>query len=100
MNCQLAQERIVTAAYGDLSDEQGHELEQHMAGCPQCAEEREQLRALKVVAGAYPVLEPDANLIVRARLRPAARNCWAGWRSGPIRPLCARPPCRSRRRGA
>ena len=30
MNCELAQERIVTAAYGELPDEQTHELERHM----------------------------------------------------------------------
>jgi len=27
MNCELAHERIVTAAYGELPDEQMHELE-------------------------------------------------------------------------
>jgi hypothetical protein len=69
MNCELAHERIVTAAYGELPDEQTHELERHMAGCPECNTEREQLLALKVLAGAHPVLEPDANLIARSRLR-------------------------------
>ena len=34
MNCELAHERIVTAAYGELPDEQIHELERHMAGLP------------------------------------------------------------------
>jgi len=40
-----------------------------MAGCPECHREREELLALKVLAGANPVLEPDANLIARSRLR-------------------------------
>ncbi len=69
MNSQLAHERIVTAAYGELSDEQTHELERHMGGCPECAQEREQLLALKVLAGALPVMEPAANLVARSRLR-------------------------------
>jgi hypothetical protein len=69
MNCELAHERIVTAAYGELPDELTHELERHMAGCPECHREREELLALKVLAGANPVLEPDANLIARSRLR-------------------------------
>jgi anti-sigma factor RsiW len=69
MNCEVAHERIVTAAYGELPDEQTHELERHMDGCPGCREEREQLLALKVLAGANPVLEPDANLVARSRLR-------------------------------
>ena len=69
MNCEIAHERIVTAAYGELSDEQMHELERHMAGCPDCHQEREALLALKVLADAYPVPEPDPNLIARSRRR-------------------------------
>jgi hypothetical protein len=59
----------VTAVYGELPDELTHELERHMAGCPECQKEREQLLALKVLAEANPVLEPDANLVARSRLR-------------------------------
>ncbi|HEY1159282.1 MAG TPA: zf-HC2 domain-containing protein [Terracidiphilus sp.] len=69
MNCELAHERIVTAAYGELPDEQIHELERHLTGCPDCHREREQLLALKVLAGAHPVVEPPANLVARSRLR-------------------------------
>jgi len=69
MNCELAHERIVTAAYGELADEQMHELERHMALCPDCPKEREQLLALKLLADAHPVLEPDPNLVARARMR-------------------------------
>jgi hypothetical protein len=69
MNCELVHERIVTAAYGELPDEQIHELERHLAGCPACQTEREQLLALKILADAHPVLEPPANLVARSRLR-------------------------------
>jgi anti-sigma factor RsiW len=69
MNCELVHERIVTAAYGELPDEQSHELERHLAGCPACQTEREQLLALKILADAHPVLEPPANLVARSRLR-------------------------------
>ena len=69
MNCEIAHERIVTAAYGELPDEQAHELERHLAGCPDCRQEREQLLALKLLADAYPVAEPPANLVARSRLR-------------------------------
>ena len=55
MNCEIAHERIVTAAYGELPDEQIHELERHVAGCPECQTERDQLLALKVFADAHPV---------------------------------------------
>ena len=69
MNCEVAHEKIVTAAYGELPDEEAHELERHVAGCAECQSERQQLLALKVLANAYPVAEPGANLIARSRLR-------------------------------
>jgi hypothetical protein len=71
MNCELAHERIVAAAYGELPDEQIHELDRHMAGCPECRTERDQLLALKVFADAHPVLEPAPNLVARSRQRLA-----------------------------
>jgi anti-sigma factor RsiW len=69
MKCEIAQERIVAAAYGELAGEQAQELELHLAGCAACGKEREQLLALKELAGANPVLEPDANLVARSRLK-------------------------------
>ncbi len=69
MNCELAHERIVTAAYGELPDDQVHELERHLGDCADCRKEREQLLALKVLADALPVVEPGPNLIARSRLR-------------------------------
>ena len=69
MNCELAHERLVTAAYGELPDEQVHELERHMTGCPDCHHDREQLLAMQVLAGAHPVMEPPANLVARSRQR-------------------------------
>jgi hypothetical protein len=59
----------VAAAYGELPDEKTHELERHMAGCPDCELERDQLLALKVLASANPVIDPPANLVARSRLR-------------------------------
>jgi anti-sigma factor RsiW len=69
MNCELAHERIVTSAYGELPDDQVHELERHLGDCTECRKEREQVLALKVLADALPVVEPGANLVARSRLR-------------------------------
>ena len=69
MNCELSQERMVTAAYGELPDELTHELEQHLAACPACRKEREQILAIKVLADLHLVEEPGPNLVARARLR-------------------------------
>ena len=69
MNCELAHERIVLAAYGELPDDQIHELDRHLATCTECGQEREQLAALKTLATAYPVIEPDPNFVTRSRIR-------------------------------
>ena len=69
MNCELAHERIVLAAYGELPDEQVHELDRHLAACTDCSQEREQLQALKTLAMTYPVAEPDPNFMARSRMR-------------------------------
>ncbi len=69
MNCELAHESIVVAAYGELSDQQTHELQRHLSGCADCAAQREQLQALKILAGALPVVEPEPNLLARSRMR-------------------------------
>jgi hypothetical protein len=69
MNCELAGERMVTAAYGELPDELAHEFEQHVAGCAACQKERQQVLALKVLADVHSVEEPSPNLVARARHR-------------------------------
>lgn len=69
MNCELAHERIVMAEYGELADDAAHELARHLAICPECAHERETVHALKLLAGAHPLAEPDANLLARSRQR-------------------------------
>ena len=45
MNCELQHERIVAAAFGELTDDRLHELERHLAVCAECREEREQVLA-------------------------------------------------------
>jgi HEAT repeats/Putative zinc-finger len=69
MNCEVAHERIVLGAYGELTDEQAHELERHLAACPECSHERQQVLGLQTLVAVNPVVEPDANLVARSRLR-------------------------------
>ena len=68
MNCELAHERIVLAAYGELPDDQVHELDRHLAACNECSQEREQLLALKTLAAAYPAAELEPNFVARSRM--------------------------------
>ena len=69
MKCELAQEKITLAVYGELPDEESPELEQHLAGCENCRRELEAVRALQSAMYLVPVMEPSANLLARARLR-------------------------------
>lgn len=57
------------AAYGELADDAAHELDRHLATCAGCAQEKEQLQALKLLSEAYPVCDPDPNLVARSRMR-------------------------------
>jgi hypothetical protein len=69
MNCVIAHEHIALATYGELTDEQVHALNRHLYTCPECHLEYDQVQALKLLADALPVSEPDANLVARSRLR-------------------------------
>jgi len=69
MNCAEIHERVVLAVYSELPDDENHALLQHLAGCPPCREEQEQLQALKTLSAAYPVFEPSPNLVARSRTR-------------------------------
>jgi hypothetical protein len=69
MKCKLAHDRIVAAAYRELADELKRELDLHLEACPLCRDEQRQMLALKAMADANPVLEPDANLVARSRQR-------------------------------
>jgi hypothetical protein len=69
MNCEQAHELITMAVYGEAADVEMHELEVHMRECVACCKQWREVAALKVLAEAYPVQEPNANLVARSRLR-------------------------------
>jgi anti-sigma factor RsiW len=69
MKCETAQERIALAVYGELADDQKHQLEQHLSGCDACLQEWEGAQALAKAMSLLPVEEPSANLVARSRMR-------------------------------
>jgi hypothetical protein len=69
MKCETAQEIIALSVYGELPDDQGPQLEQHLLGCEACRREVEAVQALAKAMALLPVEEPSANLIARSRLR-------------------------------
>jgi len=69
MKCETAQEIIALSVYGELPDDQGPQLEQHLLSCEACRREFEAVQALAKAMALLPVEEPSANLIARSRLR-------------------------------
>ena len=69
MECELAQQKIALFAYGELSDDQCHALEIHLATCKRCQEEFSAVQALQQAMALAPSQEPSANLLAQARLR-------------------------------
>lgn len=71
MKCELAQQEIAFAIYGELPDDAAHALEQHLLTCNRCQEEYESARALHLAMSLIPMEEPSANFVARARIRLA-----------------------------
>lgn len=69
MNCDLAQESIVLAVYGELPDDRAHQLEQHLALCERCRQEMDAVEGLQKAMSVLPAIEPSPSLVARARLR-------------------------------
>jgi hypothetical protein len=69
MNCQMAQEDIVLAVFGELPDDRAHQLEQHLTQCERCRQEMEAVSGLQKAMSVLPVEEPSPSLLARTRLR-------------------------------
>lgn len=71
MNCQNAEQAILLAETGELSDRRMRELDAHLASCAACAHYRQSARRLVASAReSRPAGEPSA--IMMARIRAAA----------------------------
>jgi len=69
MKCEIAQQNMIFAGYGELHDEQIDGLEEHLAGCEACRRELEGLRELQETLALHPMLEPSPNLLAQSRMR-------------------------------
>jgi hypothetical protein len=69
MKCDHAQQLIVQYIYGELSDEQSHSLELHMASCEFCRDELQAYQALRQTMSLAPVEEPSPNFLAQSRVR-------------------------------
>ena len=69
MKCEMSQENIVLAHYGELPDELAGALEQHLAICEDCRNELIAMQAMEERLALLPVTEPDPNMLAQARMR-------------------------------
>lgn len=82
LSCDAAHEQITLLLYGELGDEDCHQLEQHLAACAECRDEMEVTRALSSAMAILPVREPSPNLLAQTRLKidealeQAPQNSW------------------------
>jgi hypothetical protein len=89
MKCEIAQQNMILAQYGELSDELQFSLEQHVTGCEACRREWNALIALGEELALTPMTEPSPNLLAASRMhldealdampaRSAAERIWGG----------------------
>ncbi len=69
MKCEIAQQNMIFAGYGELHDEQMDGLEEHLVGCQECREELEALRLFSEALALHPMVEPSPNLVAQSRMR-------------------------------
>jgi hypothetical protein len=69
MNCEIAQQNVVLAQYGELPDELRFPLEQHLDSCEDCRREWKALIALNEELALMPLREPSPNLLAASRMR-------------------------------
>jgi len=69
MKCEKAQEKVALAAWGELSQEEKRQLQEHLAVCEACSSEMEAVDALAKAMAFLPAEEPSPNLLARTRLR-------------------------------
>jgi len=69
MTCEIAKERIVLLAYGELHEDETVELEVHLRTCEACRAEQEALEAFADVMAMELVPEPSPNLLAQSRMQ-------------------------------
>jgi len=62
MTCQDYKEMIMGYLDNELESDQSKDLEKHMAGCPQCSKELQELRKLKEITEGVTLVEPEYRL--------------------------------------
>ena len=69
MKCEWVQQNILFYVYNELEDDARYEVEQHLARCPQCANELKVTRKFHATLSETTVEEPTPSLLTASRMR-------------------------------
>src|ERR1700690_2871837 len=69
MKCDWVQQNILFYVYNELEDDARYEVEQHLARCPQCANELKSARSFHTTMSQDRVSDPSPNLLTASRMR-------------------------------
>ncbi len=69
MNCEYVKSNAALLVYDELGDDARHELDQHIARCPDCAGEVKAVRDLQATMSLLEQPEPSPNLLAASRMR-------------------------------
>jgi anti-sigma factor RsiW len=69
MKCEWVQQNILFYVYNELEDDARYEVEQHLARCPDCANELKATRKFHATLSQSLVDEPTPNLLTASRMR-------------------------------
>ncbi len=69
MKCDWVDQQVISYIYGELSDENCHELESHVSTCERCRNELQVYQALRGAMVLAPLEEPSPNLLAQCRIR-------------------------------
>jgi predicted anti-sigma-YlaC factor YlaD len=62
MTCHDYKDLMMGYLDDELSDEQRHRFEEHLAGCPECAGELEEFKRLKAITDEVTLAEPEDRI--------------------------------------
>jgi anti-sigma factor RsiW len=82
MDCRDAKEKLLESFDGALSPDDRHQLESHLAACPECTEFNNLLNALDVglrEAITAPRLSAGFRTALQAKIERQSRGLWLDW---------------------
>ena len=86
MRCKDSQRLLVSWLYGELSDEERKQMEEHLSRCSLCRQAKEKIQQAKGILEQWEVAEPSWKSVILPGREPRWRG-WYYWLFGGATPL-------------